>query len=196
MSSKAHFNPKSMSWIISLIIMIIVCAGVIFGSKAIYDAANKKYNEPVKIDFTIADTKEIDISSMNASKYNINSVEGAYDANGSLVAYIVEGTTVGYNAESPIEMTSIISIDATLVCGIDILHQEETEYLGVRIETPEFKDQFTGRYLPVVASGSSEKGSSIDTLSKATISSQAVIDAVNNAQAFVAENFVTEETAE
>lgn len=195
MNKKAHFNPKSLTWILSLVVMIIVCVGVIFGSKAIYDFANKKYNEPVDIDFTIASTSDLDISSMNADKYSVTSVQEAFDSSNNLVAYIVEGTTIGYNQSSPIEMTTIISADGTLVCGIDILHQEETEYLGVRIEEASFKDQFTGRYLPVVASGSTEKGSVIDTLANATISSQAVIDGVNNAQSFVSENLVTGETA-
>lgn len=195
MNKKAHFNPKSLTWILSLVVMIIVCVGVIFGSKAIYDFANKKYNEPVDIDFTIASTSNLDISSMNADKYSVTSVQEAFDSSNNLVAYIVEGTTIGYNQSSPIEMTTIISADGTLVCGIDILHQEETEYLGVRIEEASFKDQFTGRYLPVVASGSTEKGSVIDTLANATISSQAVIDGVNNAQSFVSENLVAGETA-
>ncbi|MDE6155874.1 MAG: FMN-binding protein, partial [Eubacterium sp.] len=95
-----------------------------------------------------------------------------------------------------IEMTTTISADGGLVCAIDILHQEETEYLGVKIEEASFKNQFEGRYLPVVASGSSSKGSTIDTIAKSTISSQAVIDAVNNAQSFVLDNFVTEEAAQ
>ncbi|MGN1202948.1 MAG: FMN-binding protein [Eubacterium sp.] len=190
---KAHFNPKSLTWLISLAVMIVICVGVIFGSKALYDFANKKYKEPVEVGFTISSTKDIDISSMNTADYNITAVQEAYDSSNNLVAYIVEETTIGYNKEIPIEMSTVISADGTLVCGIDILHQKETEYLGVRIQTNEFKDQFTGRYLPVVAAGSVAKGSSIDTLSGATISSQAVIDAVNNAQSFVLENFVPEE---
>lgn len=193
MKEKAHFNPKSTTWIISLVVMIIVSAAVIFGSIGLDKLANKKFNEPVAIDFTIAQTKDIDIASTNASDYSITSVKEAYDTNNNLVAYVVEGTTVGYNQEVPIEMASTISADGTLVLGIDVLKQEETEYLGVRIQTQEFKDQFTGRYLPVVASSSTSKGSKIDTLSKATISSQAVIDAVNNAQAFVTDNYAAAE---
>jgi Na+-translocating ferredoxin:NAD+ oxidoreductase RnfG subunit len=189
MSKKAHFNPKSLTWLISLVVMIIVCVGVIFGSQALNNFANRKYDQSVEIDFTIASTEEVDLASLNAEQYNVTSLQKAYDSAGELVAYIVEGTTVGYNAEVPIETSTIISADGEIVCGIDILHQEETEYLGVRIQTAEFTDQFTGRYLPVVASGSSSKGSNIDTLAKSTISSQAVIDAVNNAQSFVLDNF-------
>lgn len=193
MKEKAHFNPKSLTWIISLVVMIIVSVAVIFGSIGLDKLANKKFNEPVAIDFTIAQTKDIDIASTNAADYNITSVQEAYDSDNNLVAYVIEGTTVGYNQEVPIEMTSTISADGTLVLGIDVLKQEETEYLGVKIQTPEFKDQFTGRYLPVVASSSTSKGSNIDTLTNATISSQAVIDAVNNAQAFVMDNYAVAE---
>lgn len=190
MKEKAHFNPKSATWVISLVVMIIVSVAVVFGSKAIYNFANQKYNEPVEISFTIDSKKAVDIASTNAKDHGVTAVEEAYGKDGQLVAYVVTGTTVGYNAESPIEMTSIISADGTLVCGVDILSQDETEYLGVRIEEPSFKDQFTGRYLPVVASGSTAKGSTIDVIAKSTVSSQAVIDGVNNAQAFVNENFV------
>lgn len=189
MNKKAHFNPKSLTWLISLAVMIVLCAGVIFGSKALYDFANKKYLEPVEISFTIDSTKDLDISGTNASNYSVTAAKEAYDASGKLVAYVVEGTTVGYNQESPIEMSTIISADGTLVCGIDIIKQEETEYLGVRIAADPFKNQFKGRYLPVVASTSSDKGSKIDVIAKSTISSQAVIDAVNNAQGFVVDNY-------
>ncbi|MDD6727971.1 MAG: FMN-binding protein [Eubacteriales bacterium] len=190
MNKKAHFNPKSFTWVISLVVMIIVTVGMIFGSKALYDAANKKYNEPVEISFTIASTKDVALSGTNAENYSVTGVEEAYDNAGNLVAYVVEGTTVGYNQESPIEMSTVISADGTLVCGVDILHQDETEYLGVRIAGDDFKGQFDGRYLPVVASTSTEKGSKIDVIANSTISSQAVIDGVNNAQNFVNENFV------
>lgn len=195
MNKKAHFNPKSLTWIISLVIMIVLCAAVIFGSKALYDFANKKYTEPVEISFTIDSTKDLDITGTNASNYSVTAAKEAYDANGELVAYVVEGTTIGYNQSSPIEMSTIISADGTLVCGVDVLKQEETEYLGVRIETDAFKNQFKGRYLPVVASTSTDKGSKIDTIAGSTVSSEAVIDAVNNAQGFVVDNYAVSQEA-
>ena len=111
-----------------------------------------------------------------------------------MVAYVVAGTTVGYNQDVPIEMTSVISADGTLVCSIDVQKHAETEYLGDRIGTDAFKNQFAGRILPVVPSTSSDKGSKIDMLSGSTITSQAVLDAVNNAQAFVIDNYAPAET--
>lgn len=193
---KAHFNPKSLSWLISLAVMIVVCVGVIFGSKAIFDAANKKYNEPVEIPFTVATTKDADISSTNASDLGITTVKEAYDSSNNLVAYVVEGQVTGYNQSSPIVMASTISADGTLVCGIEIIDQDETEYLGEKIDTPEFQAQFDGRYLPVVVAGGTDKGSKIDAISGATISSKAVIQFVNNAQQFVTDNYAPESVAE
>ena len=84
-NKKAHFNPKSLTWLISLAVMIVLCVGVIFGSKAIDDIANKKYREPVEIAFTIDSTKDVDISSMHADELNIKSVKEAYDSSDKLV---------------------------------------------------------------------------------------------------------------
>ncbi|MCM1114032.1 MAG: FMN-binding protein [Clostridium sp.] len=196
MSSKAHFNPKSMKWLISLAVMIILSAGVIFGSIAIDNLANKKYREHQEIGFTIASTQAVDIAATNAGNYNVTAVEKALDASGNTVAYVVTGTTIGYNQESPIEMKSTISADGTLVCGVDILHQDETEYLGVRIASNEFKNQFEGRYLPVVSSVGTAKGSTIDVLANSTISSDAVINGVNNAVDFLKDASMLEAAAE
>lgn len=196
MKEKAHFNPKSLTWLISLGVMIVLSAGVIFGTIAIDNLANKKYNEPVEIGFTVSSSKPVDITSLNTSEYNVTAVEEAYDNSGKVVAYVVESTTVGYNQESPIKMTTTISADGTLVCGIDILEQNETEYLGVRIAEDGFKNQFKGRYLPVKVSTDTDKGSGIDAISNATISSRAVVDSVNKAQAFVQANFESAKPAE
>ena len=81
----------------------------------------------------------------------------------------------------PIELETTITADGSVVCSVDVLKQEETEYLGVRIETDDFKNQFKGRKLPIVSSNSIEKGAKVDVIAKSTISSQAVIDGVNNA---------------
>lgn len=67
MSKKAHFNPKSLNWLISLAVMIVVSVAVVFGSKVIYDVANSKYDESVDVDFTVVRIENIDISKTNAT---------------------------------------------------------------------------------------------------------------------------------
>lgn len=183
MAMKAHSNPKSLKWLISLAVMLVLSACVIVSTILITGAIEKKADAPVELDFTIAQTTPF---AVETNELNVTSVDKAFDASGNLVAYVITGTTVGYNQESPIEMATTVTADAGVVCGIEILKQEETEYLGVRIQEDSFKGQFTNRKLPMKAKGSMSKGSSVDMIAKSTISSQAVIDGVNNAQEYVA----------
>lgn len=192
MSSKAHFNPKSLKWIISLVVMIVLSAGVIFATISVDNLANKKYREIYDLSYTVASSESVALVSASATEYGVTAVEKQLDANGNTIGFLVSGTTVGYNAEVPIEMTTVITADGQYVVGVDILKQEETEYLGVRIQGDDFKNQFKGRLLPVVSSVGNDKGSNIDVLSKSTISSEAVIDGVSNAVEYLkATNLIT-----
>lgn len=187
MSKKAHYNPKSLTWIISVVVMIVLSVGVIFGTYAIDNAVNGKNNEPVAIDFTIEKTEE---TAVQTNEYDVTSVEKAFDKNGNVVAYVISSSVIGYNQEVPIEMTTTITADAGVVCGIEILKQEETEYLGVRIMEEGFKNQFNGKRLPLKSKADITKGTSIDLIARSTVSSQAVLDGVNNAQKYVQEFLV------
>lgn len=197
MSKQAHFKKNSLTWLISLAVMIVLSAAVIVGCVVLDNIQNGKYRNPVEISFTIADTKEMDISSTNAADYNVTAVKEAYDASGKVVAYVVTGTAVGYNQEVPIEMNTTISADGTILCSIDVLHHGESEYFGDRIGTDAFKNQFNARLLPVVASTSQDTGSPIDLLAGSTITSNAVLEIVSNAQSFVVDHYApVEETAQ
>lgn len=192
MSSKAHFNPKSLKWIISLVVMIVLSAGVIFATISADNLANKKYREIYDLSYNVASSESVALVSVSAGEYGITAVEKQLDASGNVIGFLVSGTTVGYNAEVPIEMTTTITADGQYVVGVDILKQEETEYLGVRIQGDDFKNQFKGRLLPVVSSVGNDKGSNIDVLAKSTISSEAVINGVSNAVEYLkATNLIT-----
>lgn len=192
MSSKAHFNPKSLKWIISLVVMIVLSAGVIFATISADNLANKKYREIYDLSYNVASSENVALVSASAGEYGITAVEKQLDASGNVIGFLVSGTTVGYNAEVPIEMTATITADGQYVVGVDILKQEETEYLGVRIQGDDFKNQFKGRLLPVVSSAGNDKGSNIDVLAKSTISSEAVINGVSNAVEYLkATNLIT-----
>lgn len=186
MSSKAHSNPKSMKWLISLAVMIAVSAGVVIGAVSLDKAVNGKYLKHHEVPEIIS-TQEVDIAlyGQAAAMNSIKGLEKGLDKDGNVVAYLVSGTTTGYNTSAPIEMTTIVSADGTLICGIEINKQKETEYLGANISTDAFKAQFEGRLMPVVSSKSNEKGSTIDALTGATISTEAVIGGVDKAVAFL-----------
>lgn len=185
MNKKAHYNPKSRRWLISLAIMLVLSICVIVGTIVISDIAERKSSDPVELGFTISTTIPI---AVQENELNITGVEKALDEKNNLVAYVIKGSTIGYNQEVPIEMATTITPDAGIVCGIEILNQEETEYLGVRIQEDSFKNQFIGKKLPVKDAASISKGSSVDLIARSTVSSQAVVDGVNNAQQYVKDN--------
>lgn len=189
MSKKAHFKKNSLTWLISLAVMIVLSAAVIIGCVVLDNVQNGKYRNPVELSFTVTDTKEIDISSTNAADYNITAVKEAYDASGNVVAYVVNASGTGYNAEVPIELALTISADANIIVSLDVISHEESEYFGDRIGTDAFKNQFAARLLPVVPSTSDDTGSPVELLAGATITSNAVLEIVKNAQDFVADNY-------
>ena len=184
MNSKAHYNPKSKRQLVSFIIMLVLSVAVVFGSIAIKNAVDEKNNGTVDVNFTIS--KSVPVS-VKDNELGVTAVEDVYNAQNGVEAQLINGTTVGYNAESPIEMATTITADGKVVCGVDILKQEETEYLGVRIATDDFKNQFEGKKIPVVSSNGIEKGSKVDVIAKSTISSEAVITGVDNAAEYVTE---------
>lgn len=179
MNSKAHFNPKSKKQIITFIIMLIVSIIIVVASVFLSKTITEKEKQTANLDsFNVNITTPIAVKD---NDFNVTGVENAFDEKGNLVGYVIKTKTTGYNAEVPIETATTVTKDGKYVVGIDILKQEETEYLGVRIQTDDFKNQFKSRKLPVASSSTIEKGSKVDVIAKSTLSSDAVITAVNDA---------------
>jgi len=76
-----------------------------------------------------------------------------------------------------------LSNDGDRVTGLTILESNETPGLGDRIQQPEFRNQFVGKSTehPFTRSGPGVSASApVDAITGATISSSAVIDAINS----------------
>lgn len=91
---------------------------------------------------------------------------------GQTVGYAAQQTVQGYGG--PIEVITAVSTDA-VVQGIHVGGDAfaETEGLGAKTREPDFTEQFRSKALPVTL------GKDIDAVAGATLSSQAVVDAVN-----------------
>jgi len=93
---------------------------------------------------------------------------------GQPLGYAVKQTVQGYGG--PIEVIVGLRPDRMLagihVGGADF---KETEGLGAKAKEPAFTDQFIGKSVPLTL------GEDIDAISGATVTSQAVVDAVNSA---------------
>lgn len=108
----------------------------------------------------------------------------AVDTSGNTLGHVMTVTTSqGYGGDITISMG--VSADGTLN-GIEILEIGETAGLGMKADTPEFKNQFSGKqvsrfnYTKTGASADYE----IDALSGATITTNAMVSAVNAGLAY------------
>lgn len=115
----------------------------------------------------------------------INEAYTAKDADGNVVGYVIRATSsdgfdgnvsvaVGLNAEGAVN-------------GIAFTELNETPGLGMRADEPEFKDQFAGKAVSrftLNKAGGSTEDDQIDTLSGASTTSGAVVNAVNAALDF------------
>lgn len=99
--------------------------------------------------------------------------------NGAVVGYAAQVTVAGYGG--PVEVT--VGIDLTgAITGIVVGGDQfaETPGLGAKVKEPGFTEQFKTKVAPV------SLGSDIDAVTSATVSSTAVVKAVNAACEFMA----------
>lgn len=124
---------------------------------------------------------EIVLADLNPSYVGItiDEIVPAFDDKGGRIGYVIKVTTtesykdkislaIGYSNEGMIK-------------GVEILAISETAGLGMNATKPEFKDQFinkTASQFVVTKSGASNDNE-IDALSSATITSNAITNAVN-----------------
>ncbi len=118
-------------------------------------------------------------------RVTVNEAVEGLDAGGNTVGYAIAVTSAeGY--EGNITISVGIASDGT-INSISFTELKETPGKGMLAADPKFKDQFNGRSataLKLVGSGSSSADNEIDTISGATITSKAVINAVNAALDF------------
>ncbi len=94
---------------------------------------------------------------------------------GKVIAVAYDAAATGYHDE--IEVMVGIKPDGSLA-GIGIMRHSETPGLGARVAEPSFTEQFRNAKPPIKLSA---EGGTINGISGATISSKAVITAVNKA---------------
>ncbi|MDP2217360.1 MAG: Rnf electron transport complex subunit RnfG [Methanolobus sp.] len=99
----------------------------------------------------------------------------ALDGSGNIIGYAFFQQQTGYGG--PIMVAGAVDASFSTVLGMDVLRHEETPGLGARITTPAFQNQFDGA--PVQQLALRSGGGSIDSITGATVSAQAVVTALN-----------------
>ena len=120
--------------------------------------------------------------------YIRDAIVGTNEA-GETVGYVVRATS-GDGFDGNITLSLGVSSDGT-VQGIAFTELNETAGMGMRCADPEFKDQFSGRNVSrfiLNKAGGSASDEEIDSVSGASISSGAVVNAVNAALDFLQSN--------
>ncbi len=130
-----------------------------------------------------------DLTSYDSSYNNvtINEINKAYDSNNNLVGYILQVSNKGY--KDTITMTFGYTLEGTLT-KIEFLTLNETAGLGMNASKPAFIGQFSGKSVDQfeVTKTGATKENEIDAISSSTITSKAVVNAVNAGIRFLQEN--------
>lgn len=174
----------------AILTAITLVAGILLG--LVYDitkepialAKEKAKNEAYQAVMKDADTfEQTEVDGLVELRCSINEAVIA-KAGEEVVGYVVTVTTSeGYGGD--IQVSVGIAVDGT-VKGIEMLSISETAGLGMNANTPEFKAQYADVLTEefVVTKTGAAAENEIDAISGATITSNAVTNAVNSAIAY------------
>lgn len=137
--------------------------------------------EDIETDFDVQ--KEI-LTAAGLAQQDVIGVVKALDEKGGLCGYVISVSShEGYGGDIDIS----VGIDMTgCVKGVEILSISETAGLGMRANTPEFKNQFADKNVEkfVYTKTGKSADNEIDALSGATITSRTMTNGVNAALVF------------
>ncbi len=184
MTKKQDLRYRGSRRLLATLLMLAVSVGVVFAAALWYSTARADYLTPAEgVTVPLSVARVIPVTAQEKVTYHVDSAAQAEDASGRVTGYLIITTVRGY--KSDIRVQSTFAADGETLAGIHVLSQNETEYLGTRIATAEFTSRFVGRRAPMKLWDTATLGSPIDAISGSTVSSQAVVDAVNNAYAYL-----------
>ncbi len=163
----------------SVLLMAAVSVGLVWLAGWGYTALRAAYiAPPTVVPVSVEDAVPVPVEKTLRDRFGVLSIAHTRDEQ-----IVVVSVVRGY--KSDIRVRSVFAPNGETLLAMQVLAQDETEYLGERVQTDAFAAQFAGRRAPLKLWQAATVGSPIDALSGATISSQAVVDAVNNAHAAV-----------
>lgn len=124
------------------------------------------------------------IDSLGLAGCTVSDILYANDANGERIGYVVAAVSPsGYGGD----ISVAVGIDAKTdtITGFSVLSNSETAGLGARCTEDEFVSQFAGKDATSIeyVKGGGAVGNQIDAISGATVTTNAVTEAVNSALA-------------
>ena len=173
-----------MKKIISLVLSLTVISGVCAAVLAYVDSITKDPIAQMKVRQEQTAVKAVLPACGEAGKLKVEKLNGSEDVyvgsvDGQVIGYAAKGTDAGGYGGDIVLMVGFKADKKTVVC-YKTLAAAETPGLGMKLNTPEFSGQFSGK------DGSSlavkKDGGVIEAITSATITSRAVCRAVADAQ--------------
>ena len=132
--------------------------------------------------FEVPEGTEEKLAAMEGSVTRVNEAYIAKDGDGNTVGYALNVTSKGFGGN--VTMALGLTADGT-IRAISFTELSETAGLGMRADEPAFKDQFQGKSgtLKLVKGGAGAPDE-INAITGATVTSTAVINAVNEGLSF------------
>lgn len=193
LKSKAFKNCLALLLITLVAGLALACVNEIT-TEPIASAEYKAKMQAYEVVFKDAEFKELDNADALLEKGNkaidssatVDEVLMAVDKNGNTIGYVMSATSsAGYGGNVKIAVG--ISCESDTITGFTVLSHSETAGLGARCTEDEFKNQFAGKIAGIieyVKGGGASGDNQIDAISGATITSNAVTEALNGATAF------------
>lgn len=175
-------DHRSSRWL-SALLMTAASVGLVLLSGMWYTAARQPYLSTHPTAVAVTGAAPLEVAEDDMAAYGVLSAARSLDGAGNPNGYVIVSARTGY--KSVIRVQSTFSADGTTLASVQVVSQDETEYLGSRITGESFTAPFSGRLLPMKLWTTAAPGSPVDGLSGSTISAQAVVDAVNNAHRFL-----------
>ena len=144
---------------------------------------NAEFETPQDLD-ALLEGGQAAIDSAGLTGCTVSDILYANDANGERIGYVVAAVSPnGYGGD--ISVAVGIDSKTNTVTGFSVLSNSETAGLGARCTEDEFVSQFTGQDATSIeyVKGGGATGNQIDAISGATVTTNAVTEAVNSALA-------------
>ena len=193
-ASKAFMKDALILFVITLVSGI--CLGFVYDitkgpiEQATIAANNKTYQQVLSSAsaFTDMEGSETAVAELNASGaiasfggVAVESVLEGTDASGAVVGYVINSlSNDSYGGAVKVS----VGLDADgVIAGVGIREINDTPGLGLKAKEPDFLNQYTGKQVDslVVTKTGAAADNEIDSISGATITSDAVTNAVNAA---------------
>lgn len=189
---------KKYNW--TTIILMTVAAVVLVGIIIITAAAiiNSRDDGQLSAQGYIASIAYTEDIPLKDDVIFITDAKKCYDSNGKLIAYEVTGYSEGFCAR--VSVRSYFDVDGKTLIGIRVTDQEESknygklksENYGADIVDSTYVQRFEYAKMPLWhyegQTDETRDGTRIDVLTGATVSSAAVIDAVNASYTYLIQN--------